>query len=247
MQGARCMDCGIPFCHQGCPLGEPDPDWNDLVYRDRWHAAIDRLHLTNNFPEFTGKLCPAPCEGSCVLGINDDAGHDQVDRGGDHRPRVGRRLGDAAAAELAHLEEGGRDRIGPGGTGGGRSAEPRGPLGDRVREVRSHRRPAPIRHPRVQDGEALPRPPSGGAGGRGVIFRPGVDVGVHVPAARILKGFDAVLLAGGAGQPRDLPVPGRELQGIHFAMDYLTLQNRRNAKATPSPTISSSAPRGSTW
>ena len=94
-QGARCMDCGIPFCHQGCPLGNLIPDWNDLVYRDRWQAAIDRLHATNNFPEFTGKLCPAPCEGACVLGINEDPGHDQVDRGLDHRPRMGRRLGGA--------------------------------------------------------------------------------------------------------------------------------------------------------
>ena len=92
-QGARCMDCGIPFCHQGCPLGNLIPDWNDLVYRDRWRAAIDRLHATNNFPEFTGKLCPAPCEGSCVLGDQRGSGHDQVDRGVDHRPGLGRRLG----------------------------------------------------------------------------------------------------------------------------------------------------------
>ena len=91
-QGARCMDCGIPFCHQGCPLGNLIPDWNDLVYRDRWQSAIERLHATNNFPEFTGRLCPAPCEGSCVLGINDDAGDDQGDRERDHRARVRGRL-----------------------------------------------------------------------------------------------------------------------------------------------------------
>ena len=97
-QGARCMDCGIPFCHQGCPLGNLIPDWNDLVYRDRWRAAIDRLHATNNFPEFTGKLCPAPCEGSCVLGINDDPVTIKSIEAVDHRPRVGRGLGDAAAA-----------------------------------------------------------------------------------------------------------------------------------------------------
>ena len=91
------MDCGIPFCHQGCPLGNLIPDWNDLVYKDRWQAAIDRLHATNNFPEFTGKLCPAPCEGSCVLGINEDPVTIKSIEAIDHRPRVGRRLGDAAA------------------------------------------------------------------------------------------------------------------------------------------------------
>ena len=105
------MDCGIPFCHQGCPLGNLIPDWNDLVYRDRWQAAIDRLHATNNFPEFTGRLCPAPCEGSCVLGINDDAGHDQGGRGVDHRPRVRRGLGRRAAAGSADRQTRRRRRL----------------------------------------------------------------------------------------------------------------------------------------
>ena len=115
-QGARCMDCGIPFCHQGCPLGNLIPDWNDLVYRDRWHAAIDRLHATNNFPEFTGRLCPAPCEGSCVLGINRGSGDDQGDRGVDHRSCLRRRLGHAAAAR--HRAPGRRSRSsGPGPAG----------------------------------------------------------------------------------------------------------------------------------
>ncbi len=102
-QASRCMDCGIPFCNNGCPLGNLIPDWNDLVYRDRWHDAIDRLHATNNFPEFTGRLCPAPCEAACVLGINQDPGDDQAGRGRDHRPRLVRRLGAADAA-------GGEDR-----------------------------------------------------------------------------------------------------------------------------------------
>ena len=110
-QGARCMDCGIPFCHQGCPLGNLIPDWNDLVYRDRWRAAIDRLHATNNFPEFTGKLCPAPCEGVVRARHQRRPGHDQVDRGDDHRSRLGRRLGRAAAAGDADLEEGGGRRL----------------------------------------------------------------------------------------------------------------------------------------
>ena len=160
------MDCGIPFCHQGCPLGNLIPDWNDLVYRDRWHAAIERLHATNNFPEFTGRLCPAPCEGSCVLGINDDPVTIKavevsiIDRAYDEgwvTPRP---------PAVAHVEEGGGRRLGPRGPGGGRSAQSRRALGDGVREVGSHRRPAALRHPRVQDGEARPRSAPGDHGGR---------------------------------------------------------------------------------
>ena len=158
-QGARCMDCGIPFCHQGCPLGNLIPDWNDLVYRDRWESAIERLHATNNFPEFTGRLCPAPCEGSCVLGINDDPVTIKsievsiIERAFDEgwvtaRPplvRTGKKRG--------------RDWIGPGGAGRGRSAESRRPRRHGLREIRSHRRAAALRHSRIQDGEAVPRPP----------------------------------------------------------------------------------------
>ena len=146
MQGARCMDCGIPFCHQGCPLGNLIPDWNDLVYRDRWQAAIERLHATNNFPEFTGKLCPAPCEGSCVLGINDypvtikSIEAAIIDRAWDEGWVAAQAAGDA------HLEEGRGRRLRAGRPGGGRSAESRRPLGHRLREVRSDRRPAALRH-----------------------------------------------------------------------------------------------------
>ncbi len=110
-QGARCMDCSIPFCHQGCPLGNLIPDWNDLVYRDRWRDAIDRLHETNNFPEFTGRLCPAPCEGSCVLAINNDAGDDQVDRERHHRARVRRRVDYGPAAGQANGQARGGGRL----------------------------------------------------------------------------------------------------------------------------------------
>ena len=124
-QGARCMDCGIPFCHQGCPLGNLIPDWNDLVYRDHWQTAIDALHATNNFPEFTGRLCPAPCEASCVLGINADPSRSSRSRS-DHRPRAGGRLGHAAAARGAHRQEGRGRRLGPVRPGRGRSAEPAG-------------------------------------------------------------------------------------------------------------------------
>jgi glutamate synthase (NADPH/NADH) small chain len=226
-QGARCMDCGIPFCHQGCPLGNLIPDWNDLVYRDRWQSAIERLHATNNFPEFTGKLCPAPCEGACVLGINDDPVTIKsieaaiIDRAWNEgwvtpRPPASRTWkkvaiigsGPAGLAAADQLNRAGHqvtvfeksDRIG-------------GLLRYGIPEFKMEKR-ALDRRLQVMEQE-------------GVVFRPGVHVGVDVSVARLRGDYDAILLAGGAGQPRDLPVPGRELQGIHFAMDYLTLQNRR--------------------
>jgi glutamate synthase (NADPH/NADH) small chain len=226
-QGARCMDCGIPFCHQGCPLGNLIPDWNDLVYRDKWRAAIDRLHATNNFPEFTGRLCPAPCEGSCVLGINNDPVTIKdievsiIDRAyaeGWVTPqppptRTWKKVavvgsGPAGLAAADQLNRAGHlvtvfeksDRIG-------------GLLRYGIPEFKMEKR---ILDRRVALIEA-----------EGVVFRPGVNVGVDVAMSRLRSDFDAILLAGGAGQPRDLPVPGRELRGIHFAMEYLTLQNRR--------------------
>ena len=227
-QGARCMDCGIPFCHQGCPLGNLIPDWNDLVYHGRWKAAIDRLHTTNNFPEFTGKLCPAPCEGSCVLGINEDPVTIKsieatiIDRAWDEgwvvpQPPEGRTWkkvaivgsGPAGLAAADQLNRAGHsvtvfeksDRIG-------------GLLRYGIPEFKMEKRFLD-RRLKVMEAE-------------GVVFRPGVNVGVDLTADRLKRDYDAVLLAGGAERPRDLPVPGRELTGIHFAMEYLTLQNRRN-------------------
>ena len=226
-QGARCMDCGVPFCHQGCPLGNLIPDWNDLVYRNRWHAAIDRLHATNNFPEFTGRLCPAPCEGSCVLGINDDPVTIKsvevsiVERAFTEgwiqaKPpavRTGRRVavvgsGPAGLAAADQLNRAGHtvtvferaDRIG----GLLRYGIPEFKLEKRILDRRL----------RLMEQE-------------GVIFRAGVNVGVDVTAAELRGQFDAVVLCGGATAPRDLPIPGRDLEGIHFAVDYLTQQNRR--------------------
>src|SRR6187402_2472059 len=227
-QGARCMDCGIPFCHQGCPLGNLIPDWNDLVYRDRWRAAIDRLHTTNNFPEFTGKLCPAPCEGSCVLGINEDPVTIKsieatiIDRAWNEgwvtpqppENRTWKKVaivgsGPAGLAAADQLNRAGHsvtvfeksDRIG-------------GLLRYGIPEFKLEKR---VLNRRLDLLSA-----------EGVVFRTRVNVGEDFAAADLRREFDAVLLAGGAGQPRDLNVPGRELKGVHFAMDFLTQQNRHN-------------------
>jgi len=226
-QGARCMDCGIPFCHTGCPLGNIIPDWNDLVYRDRWQEAIDRLHATNNFPEFTGTLCPAPCEGSCVLGINDDPVTIKaielaiITRAFDEgwiKPeppviRTGKKVavvgsGPAGLAAAQQLNRAGHwvivferaDRIG----GLLRYGIPEFKLEKRVLDRRL---------------DIL--------GEEWIRFRVSANVGVNVPVEGLRREFDAILLAGGAMLPRDLMVPGRELGGIHFAMEYLSLQNRR--------------------
>ena len=226
-QGARCMDCGIPFCHQGCPLGNLIPDWNDLVYRDRWETALERLHATNNFPEFTGRLCPAPCEGSCVLGINDDPVTIKsievsiIDKGfaeGWVTPkppliRTGKTVavigsGPAGLAAAEQLNRAGHvvtvfekaDRIG-------------GLLRYGIPEFKMEKR---ILNRRLSVMEQ-----------EGVQFRTSVNAGVDVTIEQLKGKFSAVVLAGGAGQPRDLPVPGRELTGVHFAMEYLTLSNRR--------------------
>jgi glutamate synthase (NADPH/NADH) small chain len=225
-QASRCMDCGIPFCHQGCPLGNLIPDWNDLVYRDNWRAAIDRQHQTNNFPEFTGLLCPAPCEGSCVLGINKDPVTIKsielsiVDRAFDEgwivpRPPASRSWkkvavigsGPAGLAAAAQLNRAGHsvtvfeksDRIG-------------GLLRYGIPEFKLEKR---VLNRRLELLTA-----------EGVVFRARVNVGEDVAVQDLRREFDAILLAGGAGQPRDLNVPGRDLKGVHFAMDYLTQQNR---------------------
>jgi glutamate synthase (NADPH/NADH) small chain len=226
-QGARCMDCGIPFCHQGCPLGNIIPDWNDLVYKGRWREAIDRLHATNNFPEFTGSLCPAPCEGSCVLGINDDPVTIKaieltiIERAFEEgwvvpRPpevRTGKKVavvgsGPAGLAAAEQLNRAGHnvtvferdDRIG-------------GLLRYGIPEFKMEKQPLDRRLALMVE--------------EGVVFRTNAHVGQNVSVAELRDGFDAIVLAGGACAPRDLTIPGRELSGIHFAMDYLTLQNRR--------------------
>ena len=227
-QGARCMDCGIPFCHQGCPLANLIPDWNDLVYRGRWRGALDRLHKTNNFPEWTGRLCPAPCEGSCVLAIDGDAVTIKsvelsiVERGfaegwiapSPPAARTGKSVAivGSGPAGLAAAEQ--LNRVGHTVTVFEKSDRVGGLLRYGIPEFKMEKRFLD-RRLAVMEAE-------------GVRFRTGVNVGAGVSAARLRDGHDALLLAGGAGRPRDLQVPGRELRGIHFAMEYLTQQNRRN-------------------
>ena len=228
-QGARCMDCGVPFCHTGCPLGNIIPDWNDLVYRNRWKEAIEVLHKTNNFPEFTGWVCPAPCEAACVLGINDNpVTIKQIEisvishafRAGCIKPippltRTGKKVGivgsgPAGLACAAQLNRAGHlvtvfersDRIGGLLTYG---------IPDFKLEKWVVRRRLELME------------------GEGVLFRTNANVGVNVRVDQLRTSFDALVLCGGATKARDLPVPGRELQGIHFAMDYLPQQNRRVA------------------
>ncbi len=234
-QGARCMDCGVPFCHTGCPLNNIIPDWNDMVYRDRWQDAIRQLHATNNFPEFTGRICPAPCEASCVLGINEPPVTiktiersiiDHAWEAGWIKPeipeqRTGKRVaivgsgpaGLAAAQQLAragHLvtvfEK--NDRIG-------------GLLRYGIPDFKMEKHHIDRRMEQLE--------------AEGVTFRINSHIGVNVSVEDLRKEFHAVLLAGGAEQPRDLPVPGRELKGIHFAMDFLPLNNKRNAGDTVPP------------
>ena len=226
-QAARCMDCGIPFCHQGCPLGNLIPDWNDLVYNNNWRAAIERLHQTNNFPEFTGLLCPAPCEGSCVLGINQDPVTIKslelsiVDRAFEEgwivpEPPVTRTWkkvavigsgpsGLAAAAQL--------NRAGHTVTVFEKSDRAGGLLRYGIPEFKMEKRVLDRRLDLMR--------------AEGVVFRPGMNVGEDVTAEDLRRDFDAILLAGGAGNPRDLTVPGRGLKGVYFAMEFLTQQNQR--------------------
>ena len=226
-QGARCMDCGIPFCHQGCPVNNIIPDWNDLVYRGDWKSAIEVLHSTNNFPEFTGRICPAPCEASCTLNIDDSpvtiktiecAIVDRAWEQGWIKPQVperrtGKRVaivgsGPAGLAAAQQLARAGHhvaiyekaDRIG----GLLRYGIPdfklnKGLIDRRMAQMRTE----------------------------GVEFHTNAHVGVDIPISQLRAEYDALVLAGGAEQPRDLPVPGRELEGIHFAMDFLRRNSQR--------------------
>lgn len=236
-QASRCMDCGIPFCHNGCPLGNLIPEWNDLVYKDRWREGIDRLHATNNFPEFTGRLCPAPCEASCVLGINQDpvtikqVEVEIIDRAFDEgwvQPVrashiTGKKVavvgsGPAGLAAAQQLTRAGHsvtvferaDRIG-------------GLLRYGIPEFKMEKRHIDRRLAQME--------------AEGTVFRTGVNVGVDITADELRAQFDAVVLAGGATEARDLKIPGRELDGIHQAMEFLPIANRVQLGDLAEPTI----------
>ena len=242
-QAARCMDCGIPFCHQGCPVNNQIPDWNDLVYNNQWREASDNLHSTNNFPEFTGRICPAPCESSCTLNIIDNPVTIKsiecsiVDKGWEEgwiKPalpshKTGKRVavvgsGPAGMACAQQLARAGHsvtlfeknDRIG-------------GLLRYGIPDFKMEKH---LIDRRMAQMEA-----------EGVEFRTGTEVGVKVTTAVLLAGYDALVMSGGAEAPRDLEVAGRALPGIHYAMEFLTQQNKRGAGdaehiAAPNGTLS---------
>ena len=229
LQGARCMDCGVPFCHIGCPLNNVIPDWNDLVYRGRWREAVRALHATNNFPEFTGRICPAPCEAACVLGINS--------------PPVTIKNIEKEIIEHAFSEGWIRPEIPPHRTGKRVAVVGSGPSGlaaaqqlnraghwvtvfekaDRIGGLLRYGIPDFKLEKRILDRrlEQMTR--------EGVVFKTRKHIGQDIPVEELGGEFDAILLAGGAESPRDLKLPGRELAGIHFAMEYLPQQNRHVA------------------
>jgi len=228
-QGARCMDCGIPFCHTGCPVNNIIPDWNDLVYRNEWRDAIRVLHATNNFPEFTGRICPAPCEAACVLGINE--------------PPVTIKLIEQTIVEHAWKQgwikpepaqalTGKRVAIVGSGPAGLAAAQQLARAGHSVTVFEKADRIGGLLRYGIPDFKmekhVLDRRLEQMAG-EGVIFQPNTHVGQGIPAGDLRREFEAILLAGGAEDPRDLRVPGRELKGVHFAMEYLPLQNKRIA------------------
>jgi len=224
-QGARCMDCGVPFCHTGCPLNNIIPDWNDLVYRDRWHAAVRVLHSTNNFPEFTGRICPAPCEAACVLGINEPPVTIKV---------IERTIIDHAFAEGWIVPEppavrtGKRVAVVGSGPAGLAAAQQLARAGHWVTVFeKSDRIGGLLRYgiPNFKmEKQGIDRRIEQ-MGAEGVEFITNVNIS---SLDDLQREYQAVVLAMGAEQPRDLPVPGRELKGIHFAMDFLTQQNKRN-------------------
>jgi glutamate synthase (NADPH/NADH) small chain len=235
-QGARCMDCGIPFCHtgtlisgmaSGCPINNLIPEWNDLIFRGLWKEALERLHKTNNFPEFTGRVCPAPCEGSCVLGMNNppvtikNIEVSIIDKGWDEgwvqpeppESRTGKTVavigsGPAGLTAAAQLNKAGHTV-----TVFERADRPGGLLMYGIPNMKLDKNEVVLRRIRLLEAE-------------GVGFRCGVNVGTDISTEQLQKDFDAVVICTGATKPRDLPIPGRELQGIHFAMDFLTANTK---------------------
>jgi glutamate synthase (NADPH/NADH) small chain len=228
-QGARCMDCGIPFCQTGCPVNNIIPDWNDLVYRGNWREALDNLHSTNNFPEFTGRVCPAPCEAACVLNINNDP----VTIKSIEQAIVDKGWAEGwIGPQPLHAKTGKKVAVIGSGPAGLACAQQLGRAGHDVTLFeKSDRIGGLLRYgiPDFKMEKHLIDRRMEQMAAEGVSFRTSVHVGVTLPAKQLLEEFDAVVLTGGSEKPRELPVPGRDLDGIHFAMDFLPLQNKRNA------------------
>jgi glutamate synthase (NADPH/NADH) small chain len=240
-QGARCMECGVPFCHSGCPLGNLIPDWNDLVYRDRWHDALRQLHATNNFPEFTGRLCPAPCEAACVLEIREG---DAVTIKQIENSIIDRGFAEGWIVPSPPLIETGRTVAVVGaGPAGMAAAQQLRRAGHRVMLYeRDEAAGGLIRFgvPDFKIEKSVVERRVDQLVAEGVELRLGVDVGRDISTEDLRREHDAVILAIGSRVPRDLPVPGRELDGIHFAMDYLYVRNRwvaANEDAQPAPAL----------
>jgi len=240
-QAARCMDCGIPFCNNGCPVNNIIPDWNDLVYRGNYQQALETLHSTNNFPEFTGRICPAPCEAACTLGINNDAvgiksiEHFIIDKGWENNWVV---------PQISSVKTGKKIAIVGSGPAGLAAAQQLARVGHDVTVFEKNDRVGGLLRYGIPDFKMekshIDRRVEQ-MKAEGVTFRTGVFVGKDFPASvtnwsketispeQLQKDFDAIIIAGGAETPRDLPVPGRELKGVHFAMDFLPVQNKVNA------------------
>jgi glutamate synthase (NADPH/NADH) small chain len=228
-QATRCMDCGVPFCHNGCPLSNLIPDWNELVSRGRWHEAVRQLHATNNFPEFTGRVCPAPCEASCVLGIDTPpVTIKQIEK-----TIIDRAFADGfVAPEPSATKTGKRIAVIGSGPAGLAAAQQLARAGHEVTVFeKADRIGGLLRYgiPNFKMEKHLIDRRLEQMRAEGVRFRTGAHVGVNVAVEDLRREHHALLLAGGAEQPRDLRVPGRELAGIHFAMEFLPQQNRRNA------------------
>jgi glutamate synthase (NADPH/NADH) small chain len=236
-QGARCMDCGVPFCHTGCPVNNLIPDWNDLVYNGRWENAIRRLHATNNFPEFTGRICPAPCEAACVLGIN--------------QPAVSIKLIERSIVERAWEEgwihpeppqekSGKRVAVVGSGPAGLAAAQQLRRAGHSVTVYEKNDRIGGLLRygiPNFKMEKVVLDRRLEQMRAEGVTFVTNAHIGVNVPVETLTDEYDAVLLTGGAERPRDLPIPGRELKGVHFAMEFLPQQNRRCEGDTIDPAL----------
>jgi glutamate synthase (NADPH) small chain len=228
-QGGRCMDCGIPFCHKGCPLGNIIPDWNHYTFAGKYEAAIDRLHSTNNFPEFTGRVCPAPCEEACTLNINSDPVTIKLIE----KQTIDRAFANGwVKPEPAEEKTGKKVAIIGSGPAGMAAAQQLARAGHAVTLFeRADRIGGLLRYgiPDFKMEKSLIDRRMEQMAAEGVEFKTGVNVGVDISAADLRKQFDAVVLSGGATQARDLPIEGRDLKGVHFAMEFLTQQNQRVA------------------